>query len=213
MLSSVVQILDWFGVCIFALSGTLTASRKNMDIVGFALLGSVTGIGGGTIRDVLLGTLPVFWVKQPAYLLTCVLVSCVSFFVAHLVQSRLRLLLWCDAVGLALFSVTGAAVALASGAGATIAIAMGVATATLGGVIRDLLGGEIPIILRREIYVTAAFIGAAVFVLGLRLGLGKELALVAGFATAFAARAAAIKFDLSLPVFKRADGEDNTPLR
>jgi uncharacterized membrane protein YeiH len=82
---------------------------------------------------------------------------------------------------------------------------MGVATATLGGVIRDLLGGEIPIILRREIYVTAAFIGAAVFVLGLRLGLGRELALVAGFVTAFATRAAAITFDLSLPVFRRED--------
>lgn len=94
MLESIAQFLDWFGICTFALSGTLVASRKSMDIVGFALLGCVTGIGGGTVRDILLGSLPVFWVKQPAYLLTCVLVSCAAFFIVHLAHSRLRLLLW-----------------------------------------------------------------------------------------------------------------------
>jgi uncharacterized membrane protein YeiH len=206
MINSIAQFLDWFGICVFALSGALVASRKRMDIVGFALLGCVTGIGGGTVRDVLLGSLPVFWVKQPAYLLTCVAMACVAFFVAHLVQSRMRVLVWCDAVGLALFSVTGAATALASGSGVAIAVTMGVATATLGGVIRDILGGEIPIILRREIYVTAALVGAGVFVGCDYLGLAKDVALVAGFVAAFALRAAAIVFDLSLPVFAR--GED-----
>lgn len=176
-----------------------------MDIVGFALLGCVTGIGGGTVRDILLGSLPVFWVKQPAYLLTCVLVSCAAFFVAHLAHSRLRLLLWCDAVGLALFSVTGAEVALSLGGGPTIAIAMGVATATFGDVIRDILGSEIPIILRREIYVTAALLGAAVFVFGQQYGLTKEVSLIAGFLAALASRSAAVIFDLSLPVFTRSD--------
>lgn len=205
MLESIAQFLDWFGICAFALSGTLVASRKSMDIVGFALLGCVTGIGGGTVRDILLGSLPVFWVKQPAYLLTCVLVSCAAFFVAHLAHSRLRLLLWCDAVGLALFSVTGAEVALSLGGGPTIAIAMGVATATFGGVIRDILGSEIPIILRREIYVTAALLGAAVFVFGQQYGLTKEVSLIAGFVAALASRSAAVIFDLSLPVFTRSD--------
>jgi uncharacterized membrane protein YeiH len=205
MLNSISQFLDWFGICVFAMSGALVASRKQMDIVGFALLGCVTGIGGGTIRDVLLGILPVFWVQKPAYLVTCVLVSCAAFFVAHLVHSRLRFLLWCDAVGLALFSVTGAEIAFGHGQGATISIAMGVATATLGGVIRDILGGDIPVILRREIYVTAALLGASVFVLTQHLGLTKDLALVFGFASAFLLRAAAISFDLSLPVFKSTD--------
>jgi uncharacterized membrane protein YeiH len=205
MLDSIAQVLEWFGICVFALSGTLVASRKRMDVVGFALLGSVTGIGGGTVRDVLLGSFPVFWVKHPAYLLTCVLVSCAAFFIAHRVHSRLRLLLWCDAVGLAVFSVTGAEVALSLGVGPAIAIAMGVATATFGGVIRDILGGEIPIILRREIYVTAALLGAAIFVLGQHLGLSKDISLVAGFVAALTVRSAAIAFDLSLPVFRRAD--------
>jgi uncharacterized membrane protein YeiH len=113
-------------------------------------------------------------------------------------------------VGLALFSVTGAAISLASGAGPTIAIVMGVATATFGGVIRDILGGEIPIILRREIYVTAALLGAAIFTLCDIMGLARDLALVAGFAAAFALRAAAIVFELSLPVFVSTDVTDKS---
>ena len=210
MLESITQFLDWFGICVFALSGALVASRKKMDIVGFALLGSVTGIGGGTVRDVLLGSLPVFWVQKPAYLLTCCVVACATFFVAHLVHSRMRFLLWCDAVGLALFSVTGAEIALSQGAGPTIAIAMGVATATLGGVLRDILGDEIPIILRREIYVTAALLGASVFVFSRQLGIAQDLSLVAGFGAALALRSAAIIFDLSLPVFSHTDSDGTT---
>jgi uncharacterized membrane protein YeiH len=80
VLSTVTAILDWFGVIVFAITGALVASRKQMDLVGFALLGTITGIGGGTIRDVFLGRLPVFWVENPAYLVTCVLVSCLAFF-------------------------------------------------------------------------------------------------------------------------------------
>lgn len=201
MFHSISQYLDWFGICVFALSGTLVASRKRMDIVGFALLGCVTGIGGGTVRDVLLGSLPVFWVKQSAYVSMCLLVSCAAFFFAHLVRSRLRLLLWCDAIGLALFSVTGAASSSASGTSPIIAIVMGVATATFGGVIRDILGGEIPVILRREIYVTAALLGSTVFVTCLNLSFTRDLAMIVGFIAAFALRAAAIVFELSLPVF------------
>jgi uncharacterized membrane protein YeiH len=164
-------------------------------------LGSVTGIGGGTIRDVLMGALPVFWVQKPAYLLTCVAVSCAAFFVAHLVQSRQRLLIWADAVGLALFSVTGADIAQNHGAGAAISIALGVATATFGGIIRDILGGDSPVILRREIYVTASFLGASVFAALQLFDLSKNAAIVAGFLAAFLLRAAAITFNLSLPVF------------
>jgi uncharacterized membrane protein YeiH len=208
MLDSIVQYLDWFGICVFALTGALVASRKQMDIVGFALLGAVTGIGGGTIRDVMLGSLPVFWVQKPTYLLTCVAVSGAAFFFAHHIQSRQIVLLWCDAVGLALFSVTGTEIAQGLGAGTAVAIAMGVATATFGGIIRDMLGGDVPIILRREIYVTAALLGASVFVLGQHMGLAKTPSLVTGFMAAFALRAAAIRFDLSLPVFVYPD-KDN----
>ncbi len=202
MITSIAQFLDWFGLIVFAITGALVASRKQMDIVGFALLGSVTGIGGGTIRDLLLGATPVFWIKQPNYFLTCVAVSILTFFVAHRSISKAKLIIWGDAIGLALFSVSGAEIALNNGVGSTIAIAMGIATATFGGIIRDILGGEIPIILRREIYVTAALVGAATFVFGSKYGFTRDVALVAGFGAAFTLRAAAIIMDLSLPHFK-----------
>jgi uncharacterized membrane protein YeiH len=202
MLQQLILILDWFGLCVFAVTGTLVASRKEMDIVGFALLGSVTGIGGGTIRDVLLGVEPVFWVKQPAYLVTCVAVSTVMFFVAHIPQSRERLLLWFDAAGLSLFSVTGTVSALATGSGPVIAIAMGVATATFGGIIRDILGGESPIILKQEIYITAALLGATVFVSLSWLGVSADPSAGLAFLAAFSLRAAALHWNLSLPRYR-----------
>jgi len=208
MLDSIAHFLDWFGICVFALSGALVASRKNMDIAGFALLGCVTGIGGGTLRDLVLGLAPVFWVQKPSYLLTCVFVAGGSFFFVHLVHSRMKVLIWCDAVGLALFAVTGAEIALNHGVDPFIAIAMGVATATLGGVMRDILGGEIPIILRREIYVTAALFGASVFVISMQAGLAKDLSELAGFVAGFALRGAAIVLELSLPHFAHMGGAD-----
>jgi uncharacterized membrane protein YeiH len=202
MLQQLILLLDWFGLCVFAVTGALVASRKEMDIVGFALLGSVTGIGGGTVRDVLLGVEPVFWVKQPAYLVTCVVVSTVMFFVAHIPQSRERLLLWFDAAGLSLFSVTGTVAALAAGSGPVIAVAMGVATATFGGIIRDILGGESPIILKQEIYITAALVGAAVFVSLTWLGISADPSAGLAFLAAFSLRAAALHWNLSLPRYQ-----------
>jgi uncharacterized membrane protein YeiH len=202
MLQQLILLLDWFGICVFAVTGALVASRKEMDIVGFALLGSVTGIGGGTVRDVLLGVEPVFWVGQPSYLVTCIVVSTAMFFVAHIPLSRERLLLWFDAVGLSLFSVTGTVSALATGAGPVIAVAMGVATATFGGIIRDILGGESPVILQQEIYITAALLGAAVLV-GLRwLGVSADPSAGLAFLAAFSLRAAALHWNLSLPRYR-----------
>jgi uncharacterized membrane protein YeiH len=202
MLQQLILVLDWFGLCVFAVTGALVASRKQMDIVGFALLGSVTGIGGGTVRDVLLGVEPVFWVGHPAYLLTCIAVSTLMFFVAHIPQSRERLLLWFDAAGLSLFSVTGTVSALGAGAGPVIAIAMGVATATFGGIIRDILGGESPVILKQEIYITAALLGATVFVSLAWLGIPADPAAGLAFLAAFSLRAAALHWNLSLPRYR-----------
>ncbi|MGE5441925.1 MAG: trimeric intracellular cation channel family protein [Bacteroidota bacterium] len=206
MLSAVTAILDWFGVIVFAITGALVASRKQMDLVGFALLGTVTGIGGGTIRDVVLGLLPVFWVREPAYLVTCVLVSCLVFFTAHIPQSRYRFLLWLDAVGLALFAVTGAERAMLSGAGSIAAIAMGVITATFGGMVRDVLGGESPVILAREIYVSAALLGASSFILLIGIGVPREGALISGFMVVLLVRGAALRWDWSLPRYRPRPG-------
>lgn len=205
MFETVTTALDWFGIVVFAVTGSLVASRKQMDVVGFALLGTVTGIGGGTLRDVLLG-LPVFWIREPAYLVTCVLVSGLVFLTAHIPQSRYRFLLWLDAVGLALFAVTGAEKAAHAGAGAIVAVAMGVITGTFGGIIRDLLGGESPVILSREIYVSAALVGAAIFVAMMAMGTPRELAVGTGFAVGFLVRAAALHQGWSLPRYRPRPG-------
>ena len=201
-LATAVAVLDWFGVIVFAVSGALVASRKQMDIVGFALLGTVTGIGGGTLRDILLGQLPVFWVREPAYLITCVIVSAVVFLTAHIPQSRYRLLLWFDALGLSLFAITGAERALLAGSGPMIAVVMGAITATFGGIIRDVLGAESPVVLSREVYVTAALLGATVFVGGLLFGLPREGAITAGLVAGFALRGAALHLGWSLPRYR-----------
>lgn len=202
MVQQLINLLDWFGICIFSVTGALVASRKEMDLVGFALLGSVTGIGGGTIRDVLLGVQPIFWVDQPAYLVACVLVASATFFFAHILHHRYRSLLWLDAVGLALFAVTGAGNALAHGARPVIAVAMGVASATFGGIIRDILGGESPVILRQEIYITAALVGALVYVVLTGWGVSADLSVFAGFIAGFGLRATALYWRLSLPRYR-----------
>lgn len=202
MIDSLANVLDWIGLVVFATTGALAASRKQMDVVGFALLACATGIGGGTLRDVLLGSLPVFWIAKPAYLVVCVVVACVLFFTAHIPQSRMRWLLWLDAVGLALLAVTGADKALGLGAPAVIAVTMGVVTATFGGIIRDVLAGETPVILSREIYVSAALLGALVFVAATACAVPRPAAMVTGFAAGLLLRALALHRGWSLPRYK-----------
>ena len=206
MPDSWLMALDWFGLAIFAVTGALVASRKRMDILGFILLGAATGIGGGSLRDVMLGQLPVFWVKEPAALAICIVVSAATFFLAHIPESRYRALLWFDAAGLSLFCVVGADRALDAGAGPFIAVAMGVMTATFGGMIRDILGGESPLILRKEVYVTAALAGAAAYVGLAVFGVPEMIATALGFALCFVIRALALHYGWSLPVYRAREG-------
>jgi uncharacterized membrane protein YeiH len=208
VLSSFWQILpliDLAAAVVFAVTGALVASRKEMDLIGFLWLGAITGVGGGTLRDLLLG-LPVFWIVDPTPVALCLLAAGIVHFTAHLVTSRYRLLLWLDAFGMALVTVVGTAKAVDAGAGPLVAVVMGVVTASVGGILRDLLGQEPSILLRREIYVTASALGAAVFIVAHGLGAGQALAMVAGAASAFAIRSLALWFDWSLPVYRRRPG-------
>jgi uncharacterized membrane protein YeiH len=206
MLDTFILALDLFGVAVFAVTGALTASRKQMDVFGFMLLATVTGIGGGSIRDLMLGLMPVFWVKQPVYLLLCVVVAVITFFTAHIPESRYRVLLWLDAVGLSFVCVVGADRALDAEAGPFVAVTMGVVTATFGGMIRDILGGESPIILRKEIYVTAALAGAVAFVAMRMIGAPLGAPALTGFATCFVIRALALHYGWSLPAYRPRPG-------
>lgn len=199
------MLFDYAGIIVFSASGALVASRKEMDIVGFALLATVTGVGGGTVRDLLLGV-PVFWVADPTSVVICSVVAAIVFFTAHIPESRYRLLLWFDAVGLTAVALKGCEKALAAGSHSITAIVMGVVTASFGGMIRDVLGGESPLILRREIYISAAFLAALLDVLMIHAGLPAAFATSLAFLSGFGLRALALRFNWSLPVYKRRAG-------
>ncbi|UEM19645.1 trimeric intracellular cation channel family protein [Skermanella mucosa] len=200
--------LDLCGVAVFAASGALTASRKQMDVVGFCLVATVTGIGGGTMRDLLLGQGAVYWISAPEYVMTCIGVGILLFFTAPYLESRYKALLWADAAGLALFCVTGAEKALEAGAPLPVAVILGVMTATFGGIIRDVLCAEVPLILRKEIYATAAAAGALAYLLLILAGAGAVWSQGAGFVAAFGIRAVGIVFGVSLPVYRARPGRD-----
>jgi uncharacterized membrane protein YeiH len=192
--------LDYLGVFVFAATGALAAAQKKHDIITFAFFAAVTGIGGGTLRDLLIAA-PVFWVKDAGYLLACGAATVLVWLIGGRL-ARLRALLWLDAAGLAAYCVLGAAKALALGVAAPVAVVMGVLTACFGGVIRDVLAGEPSILLRREIYATAALAGASVFVAAAIAGAPEFAALAMGGLVALGVRAGAIVFGWTLPGFR-----------
>jgi uncharacterized membrane protein YeiH len=200
--------LDLAGIAVFAASGALVASRKQMDAVGFVLMAVITGLGGGTLRDLLLGRTPVFWLRTPELVAVAVCVAVLVFFLAPRIENRYRTLLWADAVGLSLYAVLGAEIALIYGANPWAAVILGVVTATFGGIARDIVCNEVPLILQREIYATAAAAGAATFIL-LRLnGTWREPAFALGVTTCFVIRAAALRYGWSLPAYRPRPGRD-----
>ena len=198
-----VQFFDVLAAVVFAASGALVASRKGMDVMGFMWLALITGVGGGTVRDVILNV-PVFWVQHPVHVSACLLTAVVMHFVAPLVESRYKTLLWFDAFGLALVTVAGTVKALDVGAPGLVAVVMGVVTGSVGGIIRDTLSHVPSVILRREIYVTASVLGACAYIALNALGPGRLVAMIAGFLVTFGVRGLAIKFGWSLPVFRES---------
>jgi Predicted membrane protein len=204
----VLYILDYAGVVVFAATGALAASRKQLDIIGFLFFAALTGVGGGTLRDLVLGRTPVFWVVDPAYVLACLATGVIVFFAAHLVEWRYRLLLWLDAIGLAAYCVMGAAIGLASTGSAPIAIITGILTATCGGILRDILADEPSVLLRSEIYISAALAGACTFTLLEAFDLPSFVSSAAGFVAAFALRGGAIRYGWTIPRYRPRPGRD-----
>ncbi|MDK1491496.1 trimeric intracellular cation channel family protein [Sinorhizobium sp. 7-81] len=204
----ILEILDYAGVAVFAATGALSASRKQLDIIGYLFLASVTGIGGGTMRDVVLGATPVFWVLNPTYLLVCASVGLILFFTAHLFDSRYRMLVWLDAIGLSAYCVMGAAKGLAATGSPTVALVTGMLTATFGGILRDLLAGEPSVLLRPEVYVTAALVGAGAFVFATMVGMPLIATSALGVLSAFAVRGGALKYGWTLPTGRAGPGRD-----
>src|SRR5574338_566300 len=193
-------LLDYFGIAVFAVSGALVAAERRLDFVTFVFFAVATGIGGGTLRDLLIGA-PVFWVRTNGTLLISIVAALLVWF-----ASRRRFagsaLLWFDAAGMAAYASYGTAKALGFGVAPVPAFAMGVMTACVGGIIRDVLAGEPSILMRRELYVTAAALSAGLFV-GLSLiGMAMWTAAAIAFVAGFALRGAAIARGWSLPHYR-----------
>lgn len=205
------QVLDHAGVVVFAVSGALAASRKELDLVGFVFFAAITGVGGGTMRDVILGLTPVFWIRTPEPAMLCVITGIAVYFIAPFVEYRHRVLLWADAIGISGYCVMGAARALEVGASPFGAVVVGVMSASFGGIIRDVVAGEPSVLLRKEIYVTATLVGATLFVITRLSGLPFWPAALLGGIAAFVVRAGALHFGWSLPSYRSRPGREWPP--
>lgn len=203
-MENVLHFVDYAGVAVFAITGCLVAAKKGLDIISFILLAIVTGIGGGTFRDMILNR-PVFWVQEPNYLLICGATAIAMFFCAQRIHAYGRWIIWGDAIGISVFTVSGAGIALGMGVHWSVCLTMGVITSVVGGIIRDLLAGEPSLIVRKEIYATACLLGAATFLIVRHYFPG--FGVPSGMAATFALRAAAIRYRLHLPGYHWQDGE------
>jgi uncharacterized membrane protein YeiH len=187
------QLLDLLGVA-------TVAGHKKLDIFGTLVVAFVTALGGGTVRDLLLGLTPVFWIKDTLPVSVALLTAGITFFLMRRVLLPAKLLLILDALGLGVFAVLGAQRALDAGASPLIATIMGMLSGSAGGAIRDVLCGEIPTVLRAEVYATAAIIGGTLFCIMERLNLPRDLCLFCGAALTFCVRIAALKWKMALPI-------------
>jgi len=201
-----VRLLDLVGIGVFALSGALMAVRLRQTLVTACFFALVTGVGGGSVRDLLIGA-PVFWVQDGAIAAVCIAIALTVWLTPERWWRRGQLLEWADAVGLAAYSVFGTAKAISWGVPPVPALMMGVITGCVGGTIRDVLAGVPSIIMRPEIYVTAGALASGLFLALLWLGAGTAVAAVTGATAGFILRGAAIRWSLGLPTYGRAGGD------
>ena len=193
----ILTLFDRIGVFVFAISGGIVAVRKDMDLFGVIVLAFLPAIGGGTLRDLILGQ-PVFWLSDTPTLLLA-LAGGLTAYVFHRFLENFRPLRWADAFGMSLFAVTGAAKAMGLDHGLAVVLIMGALTASAGGLMRDVVANEEPLLLKKDIYATAALLGAGVYFALAAWGLPESSAFIGGLAAAFTLRALAIIFQLSLP--------------
>lgn len=193
--------LDLFGIAVFACSGALAAGQRRMDLFGVVVLAFVTAVGGGTVRDLVIGDTPVFWVRDPVYVWVALGAGATTFLVAHVYRLRNEMLVIADAFGLAVFTVIGTRVGVDQIGPGVIATMTGVMSGVVGGVIRDVLANRVPLIFQREIYALAALLGAIILQLMDGFGVAPPVpALVAG-AMVLGLRLAALKWRLHLPLY------------
>lgn len=196
--------IEYFAVAVCAITAVLAAEGKGMDLFGVTVLALVTAVGGGTIRDLCLGVRPLFWIEQPMYLWTALSAAVATFVMVRFVHPPHRLLAVADAFGLALFGIAGTEKSLMFGTPAIVAILLGIVTGVAGGVLRDVLRNEVPWVFKSEVnlYATAVFAGALVFVLLRQFLPPSESHRYIGMAVILLLRLAAMRWKLKLPMFQ-----------
>lgn len=192
-------LLDLIGVAVFAISGALTAAHAGMDLLGGVALAAITAIGGGTLRDVLLDRHPIFWIRDARYLVVILAAALLAMLWSALLPSLEHALLVADALGLALFAISGAQVAEAGGHPPIVVMLMGTMTGTAGGMLRDVMSAQVPLIFRQDIYASAAIAGIVVYLLLKVLGLRLSWAIAAGVLVILGLRLGAVLWGWHLP--------------
>ncbi len=196
-------VLEILGTLFFAISGALAVRDKETDLFGATFTGFVTAIGGGTLRDIMLGSYPLTWVSDIYFIYAIILGSLTAYLFFNLLSKLRRTFLLFDAVGISFFTILGVEKALSLGMRPEVAAIMGMFSAVMGGVIRDTLINETPVLFRKEIYATACLGGAVLYLILNHFGVERNLNLILSSAFIFVVRLLAVKFKLALPNFKR----------
>lgn len=204
---TLLTILWVIGITAEAMTAALAAGRQRMDLFGVVLIACVTALGGGTVRDVLLGHYPLKWVAEPGYLLVIIAAALITVLASFLMDYFRTLFLVLDAIGLSAFTVLGAQVALAQGHGPIIAVVAAVITGVFGGVLRDILCDRVPLVFSQDLYASVAVIGAGIYLALLQFNVPEMLAVLLTVAVCISTRMLAIFFHISLPVFEYQERE------
>lgn len=198
----ILYYLDLVGVAVFAASGVLAARDRGLDLLGVIVVAAMTAIGGGTVRDLLLDRHPIFWLADPTYVVVIIAAGLVTAAYVWIRPPPGVTMLVADALGLALFALSGAQVAEAAECPPMIVVMLGTMTGVTGGVLRDVVTAQVPLILRREIYATAAIAGVTLYLVLQALGIARQPAFGAGMVVVVALRMLAIRWGLHLPVVR-----------
>lgn len=199
---TIIYLLDLTGTFVFAISGILTATRNRLDWFGGLVIALVTAVGGGTLRDMMIGSTPVGWMQDVNYLLVILVGSILAFFFQPWVRRLRKTMFLFDSIGIGLFTILGLTKTLEAGLSVPIAVLMGIVSAVFGGVVRDTLCNEVPLIFREEIYATACMFGGMVYVGMLGLGVGENVAIVSTVVFIIVLRILAVRFHWRLPSLK-----------